>query len=267
MNHQGHISSQRLNRDVSELFSSNLDCSASYVTVVQTADSLNELGSISLEVRVFEGPYRGGRFTFCFHIPANYPFIAVEVWAVHPVWHPNIDLRTGRVALGLDWSPVLTLKSTALAVQMLMLEPSAENPLNLEAFSAHSGHPADFDAQVQSSIQGGWIAGVSFPCVVMSMSELALYGGHKISMKRSRDDAREHTGAKRPRTEDSMSIMDTDDTTNVQFYRCLQTTPRSLGSGLSMLSLGDGHAVDMDWTQAAATGQHPQGQLQVRSRA
>ncbi len=115
---QGIICSQRLNRDVSELFSSNFNCTASHLSVIQTGDSLNDPGSITLENKVFEGPYRGGRFSFCLNIPANYPFRAVEVWATQPIWHPNIDVRTGKVAVPLDWSPVLTLHSFALAVQV-----------------------------------------------------------------------------------------------------------------------------------------------------
>ena len=110
--------SQRLNRDLSELFSSDFNCTASYLSVYQIGDSLNEPGSIHLESKVFEGPYRGGRFNFCFNIPANYPFKPVEVWAVQPIWHPNIDLRTGKVAVPLEWSPVLTLHAFALAVQV-----------------------------------------------------------------------------------------------------------------------------------------------------
>jgi ubiquitin-protein ligase len=88
------------------------------MTVIQSADSLNEPGSITLDIMVFAGPYRGGRFCFCFHIPANYPFRQIEVWATQPIWHPNVDLRTGKVAIPLDWSPVLTLTSFAMAVQV-----------------------------------------------------------------------------------------------------------------------------------------------------
>lgn len=109
---------QRLNRDVAELFSTSFRCSASHMTAIQTADSLNELGSITLDDMVFEGPYRGGRFSFCFNIPANYPFRCIEVWAIQPIWHPNIDLKTGKVAIPLEWSPVLTLTSFAMAVQV-----------------------------------------------------------------------------------------------------------------------------------------------------
>lgn len=171
---KGISCAQRLNRDVAELFSSDFNCSASYLTVFQSGDSLNELGSINLESKVFEGPYRGGRFNFCFHIPANYPFKPVEVWATHPIWHPNIDLRTGKVAVPLEWSPVLTLHAFALAVQMLMLEPSSENPLNLESYSSYLSQPQLFDQQVQLTLRGGWFSGVHFPASLLSLNEMAV---------------------------------------------------------------------------------------------
>ncbi len=108
----------RLTRDAAELFATDFTCSASHVQVLQTTDSLNDAGSIVLEISVFEGPYRGGVFHFCFQIPANYPFRPPEIWAVHPIWHPNIDLKSGRMQIPLEWSPVLTLKSFARSVQV-----------------------------------------------------------------------------------------------------------------------------------------------------
>ena len=41
------------------------------------------------------GPYRSGHFSFALDIPVNYPFKEVEVWARHPIWHPNVDLLSG----------------------------------------------------------------------------------------------------------------------------------------------------------------------------
>lgn len=118
---QGHhrpIYAQRLNKDIAELFNHNFDCSASTLTVKQTADSWNVPGSIVLVVSIVQGPYRGGVFSFNFDIPENYPFKSVSVWACHSIWHPNIQLTTGKVALPLEWSPVITLRSVAMAVQV-----------------------------------------------------------------------------------------------------------------------------------------------------
>ena len=99
------------------------------------------------------------------NIPESYPFNEVEVWVGapdRPIWHPNIDLATGRVMLPLEWSPVLTLTSLALAIQMMLLEPSAENPLNLEAYSYYTQSISQFTMQVQRTLKGCHMGGVKF---------------------------------------------------------------------------------------------------------
>ena len=103
---------QRLNRDITDLLSHNFDCSSSCLRVNK------DQNGITLSVCILEGPYRRGHFSFLLDIPMNYPFKNVDVWAKHPIWHPNVDLLTGRVFLPMDWSPVLTLNSLALAVQV-----------------------------------------------------------------------------------------------------------------------------------------------------
>ena len=103
---------QRLNRDISDLLSYDFNCSSSCLSVIK------DQSGISLNVCILEGPYDRGHFSFLLDIPINYPFKKVEVWAKQPIWHPNIELLTGRVLLPLDWSPVLTLNSLALAVQV-----------------------------------------------------------------------------------------------------------------------------------------------------
>jgi ubiquitin-protein ligase len=112
---------QRLNRDVAELFTHNFNCSASSLTVIQMSDSLQTNGSLVLQICIYEGPYRGGCYLFGLNISESYPFRPVEVFAAQPVWHPNIDLYTGKVALPMEWSPVLTLNSLALAVQVRLI--------------------------------------------------------------------------------------------------------------------------------------------------
>jgi ubiquitin-conjugating enzyme E2 M len=127
---------QRINRDIAELFSHNFLCSSSNLTVVENISKLSNdqlaensnrnlssssviVKSLSLNIAIFEGPYRGGRYIFTLSIPEGYPFKGADVSARQPIWHPNIDLQSGRVALPLDWSPVLSLTSLALAVQVI----------------------------------------------------------------------------------------------------------------------------------------------------
>lgn len=109
---------QRLNRDVAELFAHNFNCSSSTLNVIQTSDYLQANGSLVLQISIYEGPYRGGCFLFSLNIPEAYPFRPVDIFAAQPIWHPNVDLFSGKVALPMEWSPVLTLNSLALAVQV-----------------------------------------------------------------------------------------------------------------------------------------------------
>jgi hypothetical protein len=55
-----------------------------------------------------------------------------------------------------------------------MLEPSAENPLNLESYSSYLTKPEFFEKQAQLSLAGGFFSGVHFPCVLLSINEMAM---------------------------------------------------------------------------------------------
>lgn len=144
---------QRLSRDLANVITYDFASSSAIVRFFQSEDGLLTSG-IRVSVCIFEGPYRGGHFIFVLTIPENYPFRCVEIWSTSPIWHPNIDLKTGRVALPLEWSPVLTLISIGFAIQMIMLEPSAIIPLNLEACSFYSQDPSLFDKFAQSTLLG-----------------------------------------------------------------------------------------------------------------
>ena len=136
--------------------------------IITTSSSMsgnNEyLFTIRLYVCIHQGPYQGGHFIFYMHIPGNYPFrgVSIMVDQSRPLWHPNVDMDTGRVLLPLEWSPVLTLTSLALAVQMMLLEPSADNPLNLEACSYYCTNPLQFQQCVQRTLTGYTVGNMNF---------------------------------------------------------------------------------------------------------
>lgn len=129
---------QRLARDVAELYNHDFRCNSSNVIVRPFGDSsstpqpnlnvtlANGNGEryfsgeiITFNVCIFEGPFRSGQFQFEMLVPTNYPFKSVEVRASHPIWHPNIDLQTGKLSLPQEWSPVLNLVSLTVSVQVL----------------------------------------------------------------------------------------------------------------------------------------------------
>jgi len=80
-----------------------------------------------------DGLYQGTTWRFVIEIPISYPFKAPMVKALGPIFHPNIDMNTGSVALALldkDWSPVLTLRMVILGLVLLFVEPNLQSVIN-----------------------------------------------------------------------------------------------------------------------------------------
>ena len=172
MQHHNHIGhhAKRVTRDLQNLFSHDFSSRVASLSACDASEMPNSmldvdvsracsgaiLHTVQLNVCIYEGPYRGGHFIFYIFIPETYPFKGVDVSVdmSRPIWHPNIDLDTGRVVLPLEWSPVLTLSSLALAIQMMLLEPSVDNPLNLEACSYYSSSSVAFEECVQKTMCG-----------------------------------------------------------------------------------------------------------------
>jgi ubiquitin-conjugating enzyme E2 M len=188
---------KRVSKDVQNLFSHVFTSSATSVTVLELSETdeynlsrqmqrqRETLFTVRLHICVHEGPYRGGHFIFNMIISKNYPFGGVDVWAdsSRPIWHPNVELQSGRVLLPLTWSPVLTLTNLAMAIQMMLLEPSADNPLNLEACSFYNNDAAHFERCVQRTLNGGHMGSMQF--VRMSRVECDCCGGGSNSSSSS----------------------------------------------------------------------------------
>lgn len=113
--HDNPIYVHRLKRDQLDLSKHDFDTGSSFLDAVCSENAMR------LIICIKEGSYRNGHFEFHVNIPSNYPFKMPDVWACHPIWHPNIDLHSGRVFLPLEWSPVLTLTSIAVAVQVRLI--------------------------------------------------------------------------------------------------------------------------------------------------
>lgn len=157
-----HLYTQRLTRDIADVLSHDFTSSSAVVKVYPPPDG-NVHEGLLLSICILEGPYRGGHFTFVMEIPDNYPFRGVDIWSKNPVWHPNIDIRSGKVALPLAWSPVLSLLSVAVSMQMIMLEPSSDTPLNLESCSYYCSDPKIFDSYAQRTLHGCTVDGILLP--------------------------------------------------------------------------------------------------------
>lgn len=77
-------------------------------------------------------------------------YVAPELFVQPILWHPNVDMTSGRIFLPMDWSPVLKLYSVVFALQLLFFEPSVDNIHNFEAASLYDKDPIAFERHVHS---------------------------------------------------------------------------------------------------------------------
>ena len=81
------------------------------------------------------------------------------------MYHPNIDLD-GNICLNIlreDWKPVLSISAVIYGLQFLFLDPNPDDPLNTEAAAVLRDNPKLFATNVRRAMQGGYVAGTSFP--------------------------------------------------------------------------------------------------------
>jgi len=125
----------------------------------------NDIMNFTLMITPTDGMYQSATFLFSILIPNTYPYEPPKVHCETLVYHPNIDLE-GHVCLNIlrqDWMPVLSLGSVIFGLMTLFLEPNPEDPLNKEAATLMLENRKSFEQNVRQSLRGGYVAGRSFP--------------------------------------------------------------------------------------------------------
>lgn len=82
-----------------------------------------------------DSPYYGGNFTLEVTFPPNYPFEALKIKFLTPIYHPNIS-SYGDICIDIlkdKWTAALTLAKTILSLSSLLVEPNPHDPLRGEA--------------------------------------------------------------------------------------------------------------------------------------
>lgn len=83
-------------------------------------------------------PFAGGLYAFELHFPSDYPMTTPRVCFTPPLWHPNVDARTGVVHANMlsprGWTPAISRHETLLLSLIALLADASEFPAaNLEA--------------------------------------------------------------------------------------------------------------------------------------
>ncbi|EDK46786.1 hypothetical protein LELG_04967 [Lodderomyces elongisporus NRRL YB-4239] len=93
-------------------------------------------------------PYEGGIFQVAIDIPNEYPFKPPIMKFSTKVYHPNISSVTGAICLNIlkdKWTPVLTLKSTLISLQLLLQLPEPNDPQDAEVAKHYLSNKKGFE--------------------------------------------------------------------------------------------------------------------------
>lgn len=114
-------------------------------------------------------PYDGGMFPAELTFPDDFPNSPPEMRFICPMYHPNIDAKTGKVCISIlhnpgddpheyesraeRWLPIHTVESIVVSVISMLLDPNNESPLNVDANIDHMRNPDEYKRKVRRTAQ------------------------------------------------------------------------------------------------------------------
>jgi len=122
------------------------------------------LREFKVKIKVLNGWWKHGRYTFNFSVPKEYPIEAPKVTLKEKIYHPNID-TSGAVCLNIlrnGWKPILSIEQVIHGLNFLFVEPNAKDPLNLEAAALLREQPKKFFENVKKSLRGQQVDGIQY---------------------------------------------------------------------------------------------------------
>jgi|UniRef100_A0A6C0LXW9 ubiquitin-conjugating enzyme E2 H len=101
---------------------------------------------------ILNGPkdtcYENGKWKVRIEMSKEYPYKSPSVGFVTPIYHPNVDQKSGSICLNVlnqTWTPIYNLshiKETFLP--QLLTYPNPDDPLNTEAASIYNNNNEEF---------------------------------------------------------------------------------------------------------------------------
>ena len=103
-----------------------------------------------------DSPYMNGKWIIRIEMTSEYPYKSPSVGFETPIYHPNIDYRSGTICLNVlnqTWTPIYNLchiYNTFLP--QLLLYPNPNDPLNIEAANLYNNDIEKFNNMVIEKI-------------------------------------------------------------------------------------------------------------------
>ena len=103
-----------------------------------------------------DSPYMNGKWIIRIEMTSEYPYKSPSVGFETPIYHPNIDYKSGTICLNVlnqTWTPIYNLchiYNTFLP--QLLLYPNPNDPLNIEAANLYNNDIEKFNNMVIEKI-------------------------------------------------------------------------------------------------------------------
>lgn len=104
--------------------------------------------------------YQGAKFRLHLDFPCDYPYSPPSLFFITRIFHPNVDMDSGRVCVDLlehdHWSSAASIRVVLLSLQSLLASPTAldsAHPANIEAAQAMRDNLPFFRAQAAASVK------------------------------------------------------------------------------------------------------------------
>lgn len=101
--------------------------------------------------------YENGKWKIRIEMSKEYPYKSPSVGFVTPIYHPNVDYKSGSVCLNVlnqTWTPIYNLSHIVdTFLPQLLTYPNPDDPLNTEAASVFSKDSEEFADDVSFYIE------------------------------------------------------------------------------------------------------------------
>ena len=97
-----------------------------------------------------ETPFQGGKFQIDLDLSDGFPFKMPKVTVKTPIFHPQVDPSNGDIcqaAIEKEWAPTRGVRFVLESVLSIIMQPSADNPLNQEAAQMYAANKTQWQAK------------------------------------------------------------------------------------------------------------------------